>query len=205
MRWHWLALVSRPPVSWWPTVNADNISEYPHLMLSPPRCQVKGIKAPTLLTCYYLFSASVHGKTRCCESIMDEGAVISDRGDYSAWMIRYQDYQVSTHCAVSLVTRISQSEASIQRVGQWESPHVTQVSPADNLSLTQELSTPHRSVSLLITLPRFRKQGESWPWMWIWNTLSWWCEAMLLLLTVPSVSSLHYNHYTSIHTITSCM
>ena len=83
---------------------------------------------------------------------MDEGAVISDRGDYSAWMIRYQDYQVSTHCAVSLVTRIIQSEASIQRVGQWESPNVRQVSPADYLSLTQELSTPHRSVSLLITL-----------------------------------------------------
>ena len=33
---------------------------------------------------------------------MDEGAVISDRGDYSAWMIRYQDYQVNTPCTVSL-------------------------------------------------------------------------------------------------------
>ena len=51
---------------------------------------------------------------------MDEGAVISDRGDYSAWRIRYQDYQVSTHCAVSLVTKISQSEASIPSIGQWD-------------------------------------------------------------------------------------
>ena len=57
-----------------------------------------------------------------------------------------------------------------------------------------------------------RKHGESWPWMCnIVNLqcnvlMMWGSEAIQLLLTVSSAfSSLHYNHYTSIHTITSCM
>ena len=100
---------------------------------------------------------------------MDEGTVISDRGDHSAWMIRYQDYQVSTHWVQCHWSLEAANQRTVFRVLTNEgASHLTLVT-ADYLSLGALNATQISVAADHIYEMIHSEQWESWSWMWIFS------------------------------------